>query len=177
MEKIRYTQRICDDKEKINDFLNEKRVGTLSMSSKEGMPYAIPVNYVYLNGKIYIHGMGSGKKNDILAINSYVCFNVCEEFGTVTDPVPSKCDTSYFSVVIFGKAILVNDLDEKTQALTQFLEKFTPNFFKNPISKHFVDKYRSSLDNNAVAVYSINPEDMTAKENPIDLENMFCMKS
>jgi len=173
MEQIRYTQRICDDKEKIDRFLNEKRVGTLSMCDKEGKPYAIPVNYVYWNGKIYIHGMGSGKKNNILKASTAVCFNVCEEFGTVTDPVPSKCDTSYFSVVIFGKALLVQDLDEKTQALSQFLEKFMPNFFKNPLSKQFVDKYRSSLDNNAVAVYCINPEDLTAKENPIDIEHMF----
>ncbi len=173
MERIRYTQRICDDKEKINTFLSEKRVGTLSMCDKEGKPYAIPVNYVYWNSKIYIHGMGSGKKNNILETNTSVCFNVCEEFGTVTDSVPSKCDTSYFSVVVFGKALLVQDLDEKTQVLSQFLEKFVPDFFKNPLSKQFVDKYRSSLDNNAVAVYCINPEDLTAKENPIDMEHMF----
>jgi len=173
MEQIRYTQRICDDKEKINNFLIEKRVGTLSMCDKEGKPYALPVNYIYWNGKIYIHGMGSGKKNNVLSENSKVCFNVCEEFGTVTDPVPSKCDTSYFSVVIFGEAVLVQDLDEKTQVLTQFLEKFMPHFFKNPLSKQFVDKYRSSLDNNVVAVYCINPEDLTAKENPIDMEHMF----
>ena len=173
MEQIRYTQRICNDKEKIDSFLIKKRVGTLSMCDEKCKPYSIPLNYLYWNGKIYIHGMGSGKKNNILAVNPSVCFNVCEEFGTVTDPVPSKCDTSYFSVAIFGKAVLIEDLDEKTQALRQFLEKFVPHFFKNPLSKQFVDKYRSSLDNNAVAVYCINPEDMTAKENPIDMEHMF----
>ena len=176
MEQIKYTQRICDDKEKINKFLNEKRVGTLSMCDNDGKPYGLPVNYVYWKGKIYIHGMGSGKKNEILASNPSVCFNICEEFGTVTDPVPSKCDTSYFSVVIFGKAVLVQDLEEKTQALKEFLEKFMPEFFKNPLSMQFVDKYRSSLDNNAVAVYCISPEDITAKENPIDMEKMFHKK-
>ena len=51
-----------------------------------------------------------------------------------------------------------------------------PHFFKNPLSKQFVDKYRSSLDNNAVAVYCIDPEDLTAKENPIDMEHMFHLK-
>lgn len=90
--------------------------------------------------------------------------------------VPSKCDTSYFSVVIFGKAVLVQDLEEKTEALKEFLEKFMPEFFKNPLSMQFVDKYRSSFDNNAVAVYRISPEDITAKENPIDMEKMFHKK-
>jgi len=173
MEQIRYTQRICEDKEKINRFLTEKRVGTLSVSDTAGKPYALPVNYVYWNDKIYIHGMGSGKKNVVLAASPSVCFTVFEEFGTVADPIPAKCDTAYLSVVIFGKAVLVHDLDEKTQALAQFLEKFMPNFFKTPLSTQFVDKYRSTFDSNAVAVYCIDPDELTAKENPIDLEHMF----
>ncbi|WP_195509714.1 pyridoxamine 5'-phosphate oxidase family protein [Clostridium tyrobutyricum] len=173
MEKIRYTQRICKDKEKISRFLAERRVGTLGMCDKDGMPYVIPVNYIYWNEKIYIHGMGSGKKNSILESNQEVCFNVFEELGTVTDPVPCKCDTSYFSVVIFGKAILVQDMDEKTKALTKFLDKFVPNLFSRNLSTQFVDKYRSSLDNKPVSVYCICPEKLTAKENPMDMEHMF----
>lgn len=143
------------------------------MCDQKGKPYALPVNYVYWNGKIYIHGMGSGKKNDVLAANPVVCFTVFEEFGTVADPVPAKCDTAYFSVVIFGEAVLVQDLEEKTLALKQFLEKFLPGFFKAPLSKSFVDHYRSGLDHKAAAVYCISPENLTAKENPIDAEHMF----
>ncbi len=174
MEQIRYAQRVCEDKEKIDRFLMEKRVGTLSMCDIEGRPpYAIPVNYVYWNDKIYIHGMGSGKKNELLAANPKICFTVFEEHGTVIDSVPCKCDTSYLSVIIFGKGILVEDLDEKTRALMRFLEKFAPELFKNPLSRQFVDKYRSSFDNKGVAVYRIEPEALTAKENPIDLEHMF----
>lgn len=173
MEQISYRQRICQDKEKIAAFLTGKRVGTLSMSEAAGRPYALPVNYVFWQGKIYIHGMGSGKKNRILAANPAVCFTVFEEFGTVADPVPAKCDTAYLSVVIFGKAVLVKDLEEKTQVLAQFLEKFMPRFFKTPLSAQFVDKYRSSFDDKAVAVYAIAPEELTAKENPVDPEHMF----
>ncbi len=176
MEQIRYTQRICEDKEKIDGFLTEKRVGILGMSEKTGKPYAIPVNYIYWDGRVYLHGMGSGKKNDLLAVNPSVCFTVFEEYGTVTDSVPCKCDTSYLSVVIFGKAVLVKDIEEKTQALTKFLEKFTPDFFKNPLSRQMVDRYRSSMDNKGVAVYSIEPEELTAKENSINPEQMFRTK-
>lgn len=173
MDQIRYKQRICEDKEKIDRFLSEKRVGTLSMCEDAGMPYALPVNYVYQGGKIYIHGMGSGKKNLVLKENANVCFIVFEEFGTVADPVPSKCDTAYLSVMIQGKAVLVEDLAEKTQALTHFLQKFVPGLFKDPLSMQFVEKYHSSFDNNATAVYAISTEQLTAKENPIDLDHMF----
>ncbi|BBB90010.1 MAG TPA: pyridoxamine 5'-phosphate oxidase family protein [Methylomusa anaerophila] len=173
MEPIRYTQRICEDKEKINRFLTETRVGTLSMWDGETGPYALPVNYIYWNGNIYFHGMGSGKKNDLLAKNPAVCFTVFEEFGTVVDPVPAKCDTAYLSVVIFGKAVPVQDLEEKTGALAVLMEKFLPGFFKNSLSPAFVEQYRSSFDNNAVAVYRICPEVLTAKENSVDKEQLF----
>lgn len=167
MERIRYKQRICSDKEKIEKFLVQKRVGSLGMCDIKGMPYVIPVNYIYLDDKIYIHGMGSGKKNNILKVNNSVCFTVFEEFGTVTDAVPCKCDTSYFSVVIFGKAVLVNNLEEKAKVLFQFVEKFLPDHFKTPLSERFIDKYTSSIDGNAVALYCIEVEDLTAKENPM----------
>lgn len=173
MEQIRYTQRICEDKIKINSFLEKKRVGILSMCDEEGNPYAVPVNYIYLDEKIYIHGMGTGKKNRIIEVKSSVCFTVFEEFGTVIDPVPCKCDTSYFSIVIMGKINLVENLHEKTQVLTKLVEKFTPNFFKKPLSKQFVEKYKSSFDKMPVSVYCIYPEILTAKENPIDMEHMF----
>lgn len=168
MEQIRYTKRICEDKEKIEAFLNEKRVGTLSMLDKENKPYAVPVNYVYFEGKIFIHGMGSGKKNLLLESSPSVCFSVFEELGTAIDAVPCKCDTFYFSVVIFGQTALVQDLEEKTRVLDRFLEKFTPGQFKNPLSTQFVDKYQSSFDNLATAVYCIEPEAVTAKENPVE---------
>ncbi|MFT8351113.1 pyridoxamine 5'-phosphate oxidase family protein [Clostridium saccharoperbutylacetonicum] len=173
MEQIRYTQRICGDKNKINNFLEDKRVGALSMCDEYGNPYVIPVNYIYLNEKIYIHGMGSGKKNRIIETKPSVCFTVFEEFGTVVDIVPCKCDTSYFSIVIMGKMFLVKDINEKTQVLTKLVEKFMPNFFKNPLSNQFVEKYKSSFDKMPVSVYCLSPEILTAKENPIDIEHMF----
>lgn len=175
MDKMRHSQRECKDKDKIENFLKDKRVGTLSMIDKNGNPYAVPLNYVYYDNKIYIHGMGSGKKNEILSEKNDICFTIFEEFGTVTDNVPCKCDTSYFSVIIFGKAVLVEDLEEKTKVLMEILNKFMPEFFKSPMSQNFVDKYRSGHDNKAVAIYSIDLDKLSAKENPINLENMFKM--
>ncbi len=173
MEQIKYTKRICADREKINGFLAKQRVGTLSMCEPGGRPYALPVNYVYVDNKVYIHGMGSGKKNDVLAVNPSVCFTVFAEFGTVADPVPAKCDTAYLSVVIFGKAVKVEDIAEKTQALRQIVEKFMPQYFQTPLTAQFVEQYHSSFDDKAVAVYRIDPADLTAKENPVDEDNMF----
>lgn len=173
-QQIRYTKRICHDKEKIDRFLHEARVGTLSMCETAFQPYALPINYIYHNGKIYFHGMGSGKKNEVLAANPAVCFTVFTEYGTVADSMPAKCDTAYFSVVIFGKASLVEEIEEKTAALRLIVGKFVPGLFANPLSSQFVKNYHSGFDDKATAVFCIEPEVMTAKENPVDLDNMFC---
>lgn len=52
-------------------------------------------------------------------------------------------------------------------------EEFVPRLFKSSLTPEYVDKYCSAMDNMPVAVYCLTPRSITAKENPIDLENMF----
>ena len=175
MNKVSYAQRNCTDKEKIEIFLLESRTGVIGMT-RDGFPYAVPVNYVWNNGSIYFHGMGSGKKVDILSKNPMVCFTVYKEIGTVTDPVPAHADTSYLSVMIFGKAEKVTDLQEATEALQKVLDKYMPKYYKQPLNSTFIEKYRSSMDGKAVAVYRLTPQEMTAKENSVDSSKLFNSK-
>jgi len=162
--KIKYTKRECTDKAKITALLTEERVGIIGFSDK-GMPYAVPVNYVWHDGAVYFHGMGSGRKVELLSHAPPVCFTVFRENGTVADPVPCHADTSYLSVMIFGKAERLTDHSLAAGALQAFLEKFLPEYYTEKINGTLTEKYRSSLDGNAVAVYRIIAEEITAKEN------------
>ncbi|HWQ42742.1 MAG TPA: pyridoxamine 5'-phosphate oxidase family protein [Desulfosporosinus sp.] len=164
MNQVSYTKRNCTDQQKIEEFLLRSRTGVLGMVS-DSFPYAVPVNYVWHNGSVYFHGMGSGKKEKILSQNPLVCFTIYQEQGTVTDPVPCHADTAYMSIMIFGKAEKVTDPEEATTALQKVLDKFTPNYYSHPLTSTLIEKYRSSMDGNAVAVYRITPQEMTAKEN------------
>ncbi len=164
MEQIRYTKRIVQDKEKTDAFLARARVGVVGMHAGE-YPYAVPVNYVMMNGCVYFHGMGSGKKVDILNRSPKVCFTVFEEIGTVKDNVPCHVDTAYLSVMIMGTAHQVTDSGEATAALQRLLDKFMPGYFKQKIGSALIEKYRSGMDNNPVAVYKIDIEQLTAKSN------------
>lgn len=172
MQHIRYTARICNDKEKINSFLSSVRSGVIGINAGD-YPYAVPVNFVWLNGSIYFHGMGSGKKFNLLSESPNVSFTVYEEIGTVTDPVPCHADTAYFSVMIFGKAQRVTDSTEAAGVLQAILEKFMPGFYKQMISRKLVENYHSSMDGNTVSVFRITPEELTAKENFVPPENIF----
>jgi nitroimidazol reductase NimA-like FMN-containing flavoprotein (pyridoxamine 5'-phosphate oxidase superfamily) len=172
MDQVRYTQRNCTDKEKIESFLLQERTGVLGMVNGI-FPYAVPMNYVWHKGSVYLHGMGSGKKEEILSRSPPVCFTIYKEHGTVTDPVPCHADTAYMSVMIFGKAEKVSDQEEAAEALWKLVNKYMPGYYNNPLTGTFVEKYRSSLDENPVSVYRITPQWMTAKENSVESENLF----
>jgi nitroimidazol reductase NimA-like FMN-containing flavoprotein (pyridoxamine 5'-phosphate oxidase superfamily) len=176
MNKIRYTQRDCKDREKIETFLLRVRTGVIGMVSDD-FPYAVPVNFVWHDGAVYFHGMGSGKKEDILIKDSRVCFTVYEEYGTVTDPVPCHADTSYMSVMLFGEAKKITDSEAAAAVLQKLIKKFMPEFYNHPLNGKMIEKYRSSLDGNAVSVYRMTVHEMTAKENSVDTGKLFKMES
>jgi nitroimidazol reductase NimA-like FMN-containing flavoprotein (pyridoxamine 5'-phosphate oxidase superfamily) len=168
---IRYAKRECTDQEKINGFLSAARVGHLGLSDRM-QPYVVPLNFVWWQGAIYFHGAEAGRKCRVMDENPLVCFTVCEEYGTIADPVPALTDTAYMSVMIFGKVQRVTDIEEATGALQQLLDKHVPGYYNQPLELQHVLKYRSSLSS-GVAVYRIEPEEITAKDNPLNEEMAF----
>jgi len=172
MNQIRYVQRDCRDKEKIEKFLLESRIGVIGMNGDE-FPYAVPVNFVWNDGSLFFHGMGSGKKETILSSEPLVCFTVYEEYGTVIDFMPCHADTAYMSVMLFGKVEKVVDFDEAALVLQNLIEKYTPGFYKHQLNATLIEKYKSSFDGNAVSIYRLTPENMTAKENHANEDKLF----
>ncbi|MDR1385439.1 MAG: pyridoxamine 5'-phosphate oxidase family protein [Planctomycetaceae bacterium] len=176
---ISYQARICADENRIDAFLEKSRVGIIGVNAGE-YPYAIPVNYLWRDGCVYFHGMGSGRKTELLSENGKVCFTVYQELGTVKDNVPCHADTSYFSVMLFGNAVRITDHEKAAVVLNQIVEKFMPGFFSNsgsnrsnnPISASLVETYHSSKDGNGVMVYCIKPEFITAKENQAEEDDL-----
>jgi hypothetical protein len=172
MNKVKYAQRDCKDQEKIEKFLKKSRTGVIAMNGDD-YPYAVPVNFVWYEGSIFFHGMGSGKKVDILCEEPPVSFTVYEEIGTVTDPMPCHADTSYMSVMVFGKIEKVVDFEIAATTLWKLVEKYLPNYYKKPLTGSFIENYKSSMDGNTTAVFKLTPEDITAKENQAEESELF----
>lgn len=172
MNSVRYKSRECLDQEKIERFLKQARLGYLGLVDGN-LPYVVPLNYVWTEGKLYIHGAGDGRRNQVMRDNPEVCFTVCEEYGTITDPVPAKTDTAYMSVMIFGQAEPITDLDEATYVLQELINKYVPGYYNRPLSKQHVEKYRSAVFGGPVQVYRVIPYHMTAKESPIEAGKMY----
>jgi nitroimidazol reductase NimA-like FMN-containing flavoprotein (pyridoxamine 5'-phosphate oxidase superfamily) len=139
-------------------------VGRLGLS-RDDQPYIVPVNFAFKDGHIYVHCAEAGMKIDFLRANSKVCFEVDERIGTVADPVICDYDTAYRSVIIFGLARLVMDLQEKTDAMRLIAVKYA--FGKDveaarKLSSTTVDEYRSS-QGSLTSVIDIIVERLTGK--------------
>lgn len=172
MKPIRYQQRICSDQDKIQRFMEETRTGVIGMQGTD-YPYSVPVNFVWHDKMVYIHGMGSGKKEEILQEESLVCFTVFQEYGTVMDPMPCHADTSYMSVMLFGTARKVTNYEQAAFVLQKLVEKYMPDYYLQKLTGSLMEKYRSAMDGKAVSVYEIKPDYLTAKENCVEENQIF----
>lgn len=114
--------------EEIQNFLNEAPVARFSTIDAEGYPYTIAVNFVYFEDCIFIHGKGKGEKIGNLQTNACVGFEVDELYEFMDKDLEMPCDiyANYRSVVIKGRAELVDDLNIKRSVLDRLVEKYLP---------------------------------------------------
>ncbi|RXJ93515.1 nimA protein [Malaciobacter molluscorum] len=115
--------------EQIDNLLYRTEVGRLGTYSQDGYPYVLPLHFVYFDNKIYMHGLPKGKKIDNIKFNSNVCFEIDEMISLLYEGVENPCDvnTEFNSIILRGTASLINDFDEKYNALLKIVEKFTPH--------------------------------------------------
>ncbi|HEY3094832.1 MAG TPA: pyridoxamine 5'-phosphate oxidase family protein [Nitrososphaera sp.] len=116
-------------KQKMIDFLNSQPAGRVASIDKDGYPQVIPMNFVYFDGTIYMHSHPFGEKlgnirrnpNIGFEVDQHICFLPSYYFHP-TDA--SQADTLYISVVIKGRADIVDDREEKARALNALMEKY-----------------------------------------------------
>ncbi|PLS17694.1 pyridoxamine 5'-phosphate oxidase family protein [Bacillus sp. M6-12] len=156
----------CNDQEKIESFLTNAQTGFLGLSDGQ-LPYVVPMNFIWHNGAAFFHGAGEGRKVEVMKQNPNASLVVCENFGTIANPVPAKTDTSYMSVIISGNIEFVTDLTDATEVMQLMLNKYVPGYYDTPLSKNHVEKYRSSLGSKTLVVKLV-PQSVSAKENPMN---------
>lgn len=126
--------------EQINHLLQQAQTGSLVTLNPDGTPYSTPIHFVYYDDVIFVHGLPKGKKLDNIAQDSRVGFSVFEMDKLLLDPNGKSWDTNtkYESVIISGTAKLVDDIEEKRNALNKIVEKYTPHLVNNEIPSNMV---------------------------------------
>ena len=97
--------------------------GTLSVTGDDGYPYGVPLNYVYLEGKLYFHCAKSGHKLDAIESDPRASFCVVDK----SDIVKEEYTTYFRSAIAFGRARIVADADEKLRVLRALGARFNPD--------------------------------------------------
>ena len=97
--------------------------GVLALSGDDGYPYAVPLSYLYHDNRIFFHCAKAGHKLDALTGNEKVSFCVIDQ-----DRVVQEEYTSHFrSVIVFGRARVLEDDGEKRRAIALLTEKYAPD--------------------------------------------------
>ena len=142
--------------EQMEALLERSMVGRVSTNGQDGYPYTVAVHYVYMDNRIYFHGLPKGQKLENLIKDSRICFEVDEMAGILREKLDTVChaDTAYESVVAAGEAFLVQDLQKKARILRYLTRKYIPDSDDLPMPEVRVKN---------TAVVELNPARMTGK--------------
>ena len=135
------------------DILNRNTSGTLALNGDDNYPYAVPISYVYADGKLYFHSAKNGHKIDAIKKHEKASFCVIDQ----DQIVPEKYTTYFRSVIAFGKVHFIEDMNEMRRIATVLAMKYSADF-KDGIPTE-ID---SSIKNMAIIEMTI--DHMTAKE-------------
>lgn len=155
-EMRRFNQEI--PREESIEVLKSRNSGVLAVCGDNGYPYTVPMSYVYHDNKLFFHGATVGHKLDSIRRDDRVSFCVIDR----DEVIPEKFATKYRSVVVFGRARIVEDNKEKRQVLEQINTKYAPGL-------EMKGSLEIKKDWDRVVVISVDIEHITGK---VDLYTM-----
>lgn len=124
---MRRSEKEINDKAVIMDVLDRCHIGRLGTICKDGYPMVKPLNFTHHDGKIFFHTALEGEKIDDIKRDNRVCFEVDLPIAYVkARKNPCDADYLYRSVIIKGRAIIIEDREEKLFALNCLMEKHQP---------------------------------------------------
>ena len=103
--------------------LEKATAGTLALLGDNDYPYAVPISYVYHEGKLYFHSALAGHKVDAIRKCDRASFCVIDQ----DDVQPKKYTTFFRSVIAFGRIHIVEDEQEKLETARMLGNRYNPN--------------------------------------------------
>ena len=121
---VRRNKRQVLSRERATALLESSTSGVLALLGDDDYAYGVPMSYRYKDDKLYFHCAMQGHKIDAINKHDKVSFTVIE-----TDRIaPEKFTTCYRSVIVFGKIHIVDDIEQKREALDLIVEKYSPEY-------------------------------------------------
>ncbi len=149
---MRRKDREITDRTAIEAILKRATVCRIGLCGRDG-PYVVPMSFGYEAGRLYLHSAPEGKKLDLIREDPRVCFEVDLDHELVRNEVPCEWTLRYRSVIGFGRAVLVEDPEEKRRGLDLILRQHGGS--PRPVPERSLA---------GVAVIRIEVQKMTGKE-------------
>lgn len=153
-------ERQVTDRETILGILKRSKIVHIGLVDGNE-PYVVPMNYGYTmteDGKLslYLHGATQGRKLDLMRRNPRVFFEMECDIQEFEGDVACRYGMAYSSLMGHGKAVFLENPEEKMQALSLFMKTQTGKNFE------FTEKLVK-----VVSVIRIDVIDYTAKRRPM----------
>jgi uncharacterized protein len=97
----------------------------------DGQPFVIPTLYARVDDELYMHGSAASRMLRTLSDGVQVCVTVTLVDGLVLARSAFNHSMNYRSVVILGRAVLIEDREEKLAALEAFSEHIVRGRWKD----------------------------------------------
>ena len=136
----------------IEAIIKKALICRLGLSDGEN-PYIVPLSFGYKDKTLYFHSAATGKKIDIIRENPRVCFEIDINSEIIKAEDACKWGMRYQSVIGYGKAVLLQNAEEKREALKIIMSQYSDR------SHHFIEKKVQK-----VAVIKVVIEDMTGRK-------------
>ena len=121
----------------VQSLLDRCPVMILSTTGADGFPYGVPVHTLWLDGKLYFHGLPQGEKLANIARDPRVCLTGAD-----------------FRGILRSHAALVSDPAEKRRILAAIVHKLAPELDALPLAEARVA---------GTAVVEVTPVSVTGK--------------
>lgn len=123
---MRRKERAIEDLKEIKKLVADCQVVRVAVNDAE-YPYIVPVNFGYeWQGEdlsLYIHGARQGKKVSLIQQNNKVAVEMDTDHELILGGSrPDKYSYGYRSLIGYGEAVVLTDLEEKRQALQVLLD-------------------------------------------------------
>ena len=134
--------------------LRRNTSGVLAVLGDDGYPYAVPMSFVLDGDTLYFHCAKSGHKLDAIQRCDKASFCIIDQ----DEVLPQKYTTCYRSVIVFGRACMVEDADEMREAIGKLAVKYHPQGKKEERDAEI------ERDSARLCMFKLKIEHMTGKE-------------
>lgn len=141
-------------REQTEEILRRGTSGVLALQGDDGYPYAVPVSYHYMNGKLYFHGGKAGYKLDCIRRCPKASFCVVDEDHVV----PEEYTTYFRSAIATGQVHIMEEETAIRTAVEAVGRKYYPAGTEEELRAAIAKEW------NILCMLEMDVEELTGKE-------------